>query len=80
MQELIEQFLIRSFVDGLIALAAFEVPSCLLEPVFIGCGRMLLLGLQQRGYSAGSGGFFSTAFPGGRSGSGVGAVSCAHSS
>ena len=62
LQELIEQFLIRSFVDGLIALAALEVPSCLLEPVFIGCDRMLLLGLQQCGNPAGSGGFFPNRF------------------
>ena len=61
-QELVETFLIRSFVDGLIALAALEVPSCLLEPVFIGCDRMLLLGLQQCGNPAGSGGFFPNRF------------------
>ena len=61
-QELVEQFLVCPFLNCLVALAAFEIPSCLLEPVLIWCDRMRLLGLQQRGNPTGSGGFLSNCF------------------
>ena len=61
-QELVEQFLVCPFVDGLVALAALEIPSCLLKLVLIWCDRMFLLGFQQRCNPAGSGGFLSNCF------------------